>query len=99
MKLLLVQLEDYMLPCINKTMFGMDCMGCGMQRSIALLLRGEFIAAFYMYPAIYSLLALIAVITVNIFIKIKNFNRIITILALVTVGTIITNFIIKLLIN
>lgn len=77
----------------------MDCMGCGMQRSIALLLRGEFIAAFYMYPAIYSLLALIAVITVNIFIKIKNFNRIITILALVTVGTIITNFIIKLLIN
>jgi hypothetical protein len=33
-------------------------MGCGMQRSIALILNGDFIAAFQMYPAfIYSLKA------------------------------------------
>ncbi|MFA7446524.1 MAG: DUF2752 domain-containing protein, partial [Flavobacteriaceae bacterium] len=45
-------MEDYMLPCMNKKLFGIDCMGCGIQRSVALLLRGEFVEAFYMYPAI-----------------------------------------------
>lgn len=45
-----------MIPCMSKKLFGMDCMGCGIQRAIALLLEGEFTAAFYMYPAIYTLL-------------------------------------------
>ncbi|RZN82925.1 MAG: DUF2752 domain-containing protein [Winogradskyella sp.] len=99
MKLLLLQLEDYMLPCLNKTLFGFDCMGCGIQRSINLLFHGEFIAAFYMYPAIYPLLILFLVIGINIFKKIKYFSKIITILAIVTVATIIVSFIIKTLIN
>jgi hypothetical protein len=54
-------LETYMLPCLNKKIFGVDCLGCGMQRSISLLLKGDFVAAFYMYPAIYPLLLLLMV--------------------------------------
>ena len=49
-------LEDFMLPCLNKQLFGIDCLGCGIQRATALLFKGEFIAAFKIYPAIYSLL-------------------------------------------
>jgi hypothetical protein len=99
MNILALELEDYMLPCINKTLFGVDCMGCGMQRSVALLLHGDFIAAFYMYPAIYSLLLLLAIAGINIFKKIKYFNKIITILAIITVATIVINFLIKTFIN
>ncbi|SHH49145.1 DUF2752 domain-containing protein [Winogradskyella jejuensis] len=99
MKLLLIQLEDYMLPCLNKSLFGFDCMGCGLQRSLNLILQGEFLAAFYMYPTIYPLLSLFAVIGINIFKKIKYFNKIITILAIVTVATIMVSFIIKTFIN
>ncbi|MBT8244180.1 MAG: DUF2752 domain-containing protein [Winogradskyella sp.] len=99
MKLLLFQLEDYMLPCVNKTLFGFECMGCGMQRSVNLLIQGEFLAAFFMYPGIYPLILLLATIGINIFKKIKYFNKIITILAVVTVITIIVSFIIKTLIN
>jgi len=40
-----------MLPCLNKKLFGVDCMGCGLQRAIALIFQGEFVAAFQMYPA------------------------------------------------
>ena len=99
MKLLTHQLEEYMLPCLNKTLFGFDCLGCGIQRSVNLLIQGEFIAAFFMYPAIYPLIGLFFVIGINIFKKIKKFNKIITILGIVTVATIIVSFTIKLLIN
>jgi hypothetical protein len=39
-------MEDYMIPCMNKTLFGVDCMGCGTQRALAFLLKGEFVEAF-----------------------------------------------------
>ena len=99
MKLFSLQLEDYMLPCVNKTLFGFDCMGCGIQRSINLLIHGEFVAAFFMYPAIYPLIGLFVIIVINIFKKIKNFNKIITILGVITVSTIIVSFVIKTFIN
>jgi len=47
-----------MLPCINKKYLGFECMGCGIQRSVVLLLNGEFIEAFYMYPGIYPLIVI-----------------------------------------
>ncbi|MBL4604087.1 MAG: DUF2752 domain-containing protein, partial [Flavobacteriaceae bacterium] len=40
-----------MLPCYSKQLFGVDCLGCGLQRSFILLTKGEFIEAFKMYPA------------------------------------------------
>lgn len=92
-------LEDYMLPCLNKKLFGFECMGCGIQRSVALILKGQLTDAFFMYPAIYPLMLLLGVIAFNIFKKIKYFNKIITILATVTIVTIIVSFIIKHLIN
>lgn len=87
--------EDYMLPCLNKKLFGVDCMGCGMQRSASLVLQGEFTDAFYMYPAIYSLIALFLFISVNFFLKFKNSNKIISILTIMSVATIIISYIVK----
>ena len=59
--------EKYMLPCLNKKLFGFDCMGCGIQRSAVLVTKGEFTEAFIMYPAIYSLGALFICIVLNFF--------------------------------
>jgi len=99
MKLLYLQIDEYMLPCLNKALFGFDCMGCGIQRSISLIIHGEFLAAFLMYPAIYPLILLFVTIGLNIFKKIKYYNKIITILAVLTLSTIIVSFIIKTIIN
>ena len=89
--------EEYMLPCLNKKLFGIDCMGCGMQRSISLILHGEFTAAFHMYPAIYSLIVLFIYIGLNIFFKFKNSNKVITALAIITLATIIISYVIKII--
>lgn len=89
--------EDYMIPCLNKKLFGFECFGCGLQRAVSLLLQGEFIAAFKMYPAIYALIPLFILIGVNFFYKFKNANKIINILAVVSVITIVISYIIKLI--
>lgn len=88
--------EDYMIPCLNKKLFGFECMGCGLQRSIALIFNGEFIAAFFMYPAIYTLIALFGCIIVNIFYKFKHATKIINGLAIITIIIIVGSYIIKL---
>lgn len=90
-------MEEYMLPCLNKKLLGFDCLGCGMQRAIALIFQGEFVAAFNMYPAIYSLITLFLFIGINIFFKFKHSNKIISALAIITVATILVSFIIKLI--
>jgi hypothetical protein len=48
-----------MFPCISKTLFGIECLGCGFQRAFLLVLEGNFEGAFKMYPAIYSCLIFI----------------------------------------
>lgn len=90
-------LEQYMFPCLNKKLFGFECLGCGLQRSAYLLVHGDFIAAFKMYPAIYPLILLVLFIGLNFFYKFEKSNRIINILAVITIVTIVVSYIIKLI--
>ena len=87
--------EEYMLPCLNKKLFGVECMGCGLQRSVVLVSKGDFADAFYMYPAVYTLILLFLVIGINTFKKFKYANKIILILAITNGVIILTNFILK----
>lgn len=91
----LVLLEDYMLPCLNKKFFGIDCPGCGAQRSISLLFQGEFFDAFLMYPATFTILPLLGFLLVEYFIKIKYSNTIIITLMISSVVLILGNFLLK----
>lgn len=88
-------LEEYMLPCLNKKLFGIECMGCGLQRSFSLIFQGHFVDAFYMYPAVYTLILLFTIIGINTFKKFNYANKIILILAIINAIIILTNFILK----
>ncbi len=99
MLILINGLEDYMIPCLNKKIFGYECMGCGIQRSIALILEGKLIDAFFMYPAIYTLLGFFGFLIVNSFKNFKNSNKIIFILAISNVIIIVGSYLIKLYLN
>lgn len=92
-------LEDFMLPCFTKKIFDIDCPGCGIQRSLAFIVRGEFSAALQMYPAIFTLIALGGILITKSFIKIKHENLIINGLVAVNVLIILTNYIYKLISN
>lgn len=84
-----------MLPCLTKKFLGIDCLGCGIQRSLLLLFKGEFVQAFYMYPAIYPMLALGSVILLQKFSPMKYGVQIITILGILTGAVMIGSYILK----
>jgi len=92
-----MHLEDYIMPCLSKRVWGVDCPGCGLQRAVAFLFEGEFAAAWNMWPAIYTVIPLFAFIFTDVFVKIKNINSIIIVLSIATVILILTNYILKFL--
>jgi hypothetical protein len=74
-----------MLPCLFKTLFGFECLGCGFQRSVFLLFQGNFSGAFKMYPAIYTSLLFLGLGVFYYFNKSKNNQKILLISAFVNV--------------
>ena len=72
-----MNLEKYMIPCLSKTLFGIACLGCGFQRALLLLLKGDFTAAFRMYPAIYTTLFFIGILGLHFVDKRNNYQKLI----------------------
>jgi len=48
-----------MLPCAYKSLFGIDCPACGIQRSFWSLLKGDPASSFAFYPPLIPVLILI----------------------------------------
>jgi len=87
------------LPCVFKQFYGLDCPGCGLQRSFILLLQGEFVSSFKMYPPLIP-----TVITFFVFYLDKIFDlisnkRIFNNTGLVLLVMIFANFLIKIVIK
>jgi hypothetical protein len=44
-------LQNHLIPCPFKYLTGIDCPGCGFQRSVIALLKGDFYQSILLYPA------------------------------------------------
>lgn len=86
---------DYMIPCVNKSIFGLECMGCGTQRALFLVINGEFIKAFYMFPAIYTTILFFAVLGLHFIDKNRNYHKIIISLAVINAVIMIISYFYK----
>ena len=80
-------MEEYMLPCMNKKLFGTECLGCGTQRALLLLTKGDFVGAFHMFPAIYTTILLFLFLGLHLIDKSRNYSKLV-------IGLAITNAII-----
>lgn len=87
-----LSLDNYMIPCISKKLLGMDCLGCGFQRATVFLFQGEFMMAFKMYPAIYTIFILAAFMLFDMFLRIKFAETIKIILVVVSLIIILLNY-------
>ncbi|PKH67881.1 hypothetical protein CXF59_05955 [Flavobacterium sp. ALD4] len=74
-----------MIPCISKTLFGVECLGCGFQRSLLLLLQGNFNASFQMYPALFTSLLFLGFLGFHFIYKSIISQKLIIIVALINV--------------
>ncbi|WP_243699516.1 DUF2752 domain-containing protein [Flavobacterium caseinilyticum] len=66
-----------MFPCLSKTLFGVECLGCGFQRGFVLLLQGDLSGSFKMYPAIFTTLLFLGILLLNLIDSDRNYKKII----------------------
>lgn len=90
-------MEEYMIPCINKTLFGVDCFGCGTQRAFLLLLEGDFVGAFQMFPAIYTTLLFFGFVALHFIDKSRNYRNFLIFFAIVNAIIMVGSYFYKLL--
>lgn len=84
-----------MIPCMHKAIFGMECMGCGTQRALLLLTKGEFLDAFYMYPPIYTMIPFFLSLALHFIDRKHNYSKLIIVLAIINALTMATSYLIK----
>ncbi|CAM3551033.1 Protein of unknown function (DUF2752) [Flavobacterium saliperosum S13] len=88
-------MEEYMLPCLSKKFLGIECFGCGTQRALVLLLKGEFANAFTLFPAIYTLIPFLFVIGLNFIDKSRNYHKYIVSLGIINAAVMVISYFIK----
>jgi hypothetical protein len=91
-------LEQFQLPCIYKIVMGHDCPGCGMQRAVILLLRGNFIESLKMYPPLIPIIIMLVFMISHLIFKFKHGAKILVGIFIFNVIIILSNYFYKLLI-
>lgn len=84
-----------MLPCLSKKFLGIECPGCGSQRALLMLFKGEFYDAFFMFPAIYTTILFFVLVSLNFIDKSRNYHKSIIISAIANGAIMIISFILK----
>jgi hypothetical protein len=82
-------LQDHLLPCPFKYVTGIDCPGCGFQRSMLALVKGDMHQSFLLYPAAIPLLLFFAYGIADRFFTLDNKKHIVKKTAYMIVGIII----------
>jgi hypothetical protein len=88
-------MEEYMIPCMNKQLFGIDCPGCGTQRALALLIKGQFADAFFMFPAIYTSILFVILLGLHFVDKSRNYEKAVIVTAIINGAIMIISYIYK----
>ena len=82
-------LQNHLIPCPFKYLTGIDCPGCGFQRSVLALIQGNLHKSFILYPPAIPLLMFFAYGLADKFFKLDTSKNVIKKTFFVFVGTII----------
>jgi len=86
-----------MLPCPVKQTMGMDCPGCGMQRAILELLKGNFVESFIAYPALMPIMAMLIFLVLHLKFDFKHGALILKIAFIINALVISLSYFLKLI--
>ncbi|TXF74890.1 DUF2752 domain-containing protein [Chryseobacterium sp.] len=90
-----MNLEKYMLPCLNKKFFGVECFGCGAQRAFLLVIKGNFSEAFHLFPAIYTVMLFFGFVALNFIDKKRNYGTALISLAVLNAVIMVVSYFIR----
>jgi hypothetical protein len=90
-------LDRNMLTCPSKKWLHLECPGCGLQRSIIALLRGDIKTSLSLYPATIPLLTLLLVVAFHLRFDLRHGAAVIKYLYIGTAAIIFVFYIYKVL--
>lgn len=91
-------IEDHLLSCSYKSTFGIECFGCGTQRSFLALIKGDIVGSFMFNPGVLLMLITLIAFGIVYFNKPKWITRVITIGVLSSAIGMVGNFVYKLMV-
>jgi len=88
-------LEAHQLPCFYKKLTGIDCPGCGMQRSFIQLLQGDWLMSLKLYPALIPILFTMLFLCIHLKAEFKHGAKILLVAYSFSAGIIVVNYLVK----
>lgn len=88
-------LENHAAPCLFKSIFGLDCPGCGTQRAIIELLKGNFTESLKAWPALLPVTLMLCYLALFLVFRFKNGHKILIVFFIVNAIIITGNYIFK----
>lgn len=74
---------------------GLDCPGCGMQRSLVALLRGHFSESLHLFPALLPFIFTLLLMVLHLRFRFKNGARYILYSYMATAGILVAGYLLK----
>ena len=65
-------LEQHMLSCPSRSLMGLECPGCGMQRSFIALLKGDLVESLALYPALIPVIITFTLLILHLVFRFRN---------------------------
>lgn len=90
-------LNEHMVPCVFKKNLGIECPGCGLQRSLIALLQGDILLSIRMNASLIPFIITVLFTIFHISFNFKNGARTIVWLFSTTVFIMVLHFVIKLI--
>ncbi len=91
------RVEQYLLTCPSKKFFYLDCPGCGLQRSLLALIKGDIAASWNLYPPTLFILATLTLLLLHLIFSFKHGAYILKILFIITVAVMAANYFYKII--
>ena len=83
--------------CLMKLSTGLDCPGCGMQRSFVALLKGNVMESFLLYPALVPVLLTLLLTAIHLKFRLRNGAAYVKYSYIFTVTVVMVSYIIKMI--
>ena len=87
----------HQLPCPVRHYLHFDCPGCGLQRSVLALLRGDFSASWQLHPATVPLLLFLLFTALHLKYKFREGARVVIYGSIFIATIILSNYIYKII--
>ena len=92
-------LQNHLIPCPFKALTGIDCPGCGFQRSFMALIKGDLSTSWSLYPSTIPLILLFIFTAILHKFPVKHQSTVLKMLFLIVGNIVMISYIHKLFIR